>query len=156
MKISVFAALFLALAGPAFEQPATGSYVAKSIDSRPLPAEFKLATSAGSYRWLRLDQAVLRLHSGGKFTVSYRYYEQQLPVGKRPSGAKLMTETQQGSYTVQGRSIVLNPAKPKSGNRAPRTSGEVSSKGITLPYNLRDGKVVKRHLLLLVLDPTYW
>src|SRR4051812_7648525 len=156
MKFPFLAVLFLTVAPPTFAQAANGSYVAKSIDSRPLPAEFKLATTPGSYRWLRLNQAVLRLHSGGKFTVSYRYYEQQLPVGKRPAGAKLMTETQQGSYTVHGHSIMLNPAKRKTGNRPPKTAGEITSKRIVLPYNLRDGKVVKRHLLLLTLDPTYF
>lgn len=156
MRFSILIPYLFVVATAAQGQAATGSYAAKSLDSRPLPAELRLATTPGYYRWYRLDEALLRLKQKGRFTVTYRYYEQHLPVGKRPSDPKLMTDTQQGVYTLTNGAITLIPDKPKSGNRPPRTIGRLTGKGILLPYDLRDGKVVKRHYLLLVFDPSYW
>lgn len=146
------------LALPATDQlkVATGSYVAKSLDARPLPSELRLPTSPGYYRWFRLDKALLRLRPGGNFTVSYTYYEQHLPLGKKPSGAKLYSETQMGAYVVRGSSITLLPVKPKTGRKPPPTTGQITPRGIVLPYDLREGESAKRHSLLLVLDPSYW
>ena len=154
-----FTMLLWALLGVATPQPvrvATGSYVAKSLDSRPLPAELRLPTSRGYYRWFRLDNALLRLRPGGNFTVSYTYYEQHLQVGKKPSGAKLYSETQMGAYVIRGSSITLVPVKPKTGRKPPPTTGQITPRGIVLPYDLREGESAKRHSLLLVLDPSYW
>ncbi len=156
MRFSIFLFCFSVSATLARGQAAPGSYVAKSLDAKVLPAELRLATTPGYYRWYRLDEALLRLKPKGRFTVSYRYSEQHLPVGKRPSDPKLMTENQQGGYSLKDGAITLIPDKPKSGNRPPRMIGRATGKGIILPYDLRDGKAVKRHDLLLVFDPSYW
>jgi hypothetical protein len=158
MKIAFSAALLLSLtaASQLAAQIALGSYVARSLDGRPLPVELRLATTRGYYRWLRLEETVLRLQAGGRFTVFYRYREQQVEIGKRPTGAAISSDTERGIFELSGDVITLRPALPKKGKRRPPTKGRLTRGRIILPYVLRDGPKLITHSLLLERDPSYW
>ena len=49
-------------------RPIEGSYVARTLNGRALPAELRIPATAGDFRLFRLEQGVLRLSAGGRFT----------------------------------------------------------------------------------------
>src|SRR5438270_9385126 len=53
-----------------------GSYVARTLNGRGVPADLRLPATGGDFRLFRLDEGVLRLDRSGSFTLHFRYYHQ--------------------------------------------------------------------------------
>lgn len=133
-----------------------GSYVAERMDGRPLPAELRVSSTRGYSRWLKLDQAVLRLQNNGRFTISARYDEQLVRLGRNPNGGQVKSETRQGRYTVVGDRITLTPFATAS-EKFPRPySGKLQGAQMTVAIEIKEYSGPRSIVVLFRRDAAFW
>lgn len=133
-----------------------GSYVTRTLNGHPLPADLRVPAAAGAFRLFRLEQGVLRLAPAGKFTLYFRYYHQLVPLGSRPSATPVMSESETGNYSIKGNQLTLVPSRARDGRSRPTITAVVSGTQISASYVLHDGARRQRVSLVLERDPTYW
>lgn len=143
-------------AGSAPTAPKIGTYVATRFNDAALPAVTTLQASEGFRHWVKLEQAIVRLQSNGKFTASFRYYHQHIRTREKPGKSSILSRTYTGRYTTRGNTITFIPANTGSKRPLAPFPGTVDAKGIHVRYSVTDGGV--RHNLKLDLryDATYW
>ena len=104
----------------------------------------------------RLEQGVLRLSQGGRFTLHFRYHHQLVRRGARPTLTPVMSDSESGTYSLKTGRLILTPAK-KKGSRA-RSSFEATIVGneIRATYLLEDATMRQPITLVLRRDESYW
>jgi len=149
-------ALLVAHGGVAALLPIEGSYVARTLNGRSLPADLRIPATAGDFRLFRLEQAVLRLSPDGRFTLSFRYYHQLVRRGTRPIVTPVFSESETGTYAVKKDQMVLVPTKRKQAKPRPRIAATISGEEIKAAYLLQSGSSEERVTLVLRRDASYW
>jgi hypothetical protein len=140
----------------AFESNLDGSYVARTLNGRSLPAELRVPAQAGDFRLFRLEQGVLTLRTSGRFTLYFRYYHQLVRRGDRPTTTPVLAESETGTYVMQGDRILLTPKKKKGTGTRPAISATIAGEEIRATYMLNDGGSGQRVALVLRRDASYW
>ena len=154
-----FAALGLvALSGVGFTHslPIEGSYVANSLDGHPLPADLRLPAVDGDFRLFRLEQGVLRLSSGGRFTLYFRYYHQLVRRGARPTTTPVLSDSESGTYKLESGKMILTPIKKKGEKTRPSIPATITGQEITASYVFQSGGTQRRVTLTLKRDASFW
>lgn len=136
--------------------PIEGSYVARTLNGRVIPAELHLAAPAGDYRLFRLEQGVLRLSPGRRFTLYFRYYHQLVRRGTRPIVTPVLSESETGTYAVRASELVLVPARKNGARSRPTIAATISGEEIRASYLLQNGSAQERVTLMLRRDASYW
>jgi len=131
-----------------------GSYVARTMNGRALPAELRIPVTQGDVRLFRLEQGVLRLGEGGRFTLYFRYYHQLVRRGGRPVNTPVLSDSESGTYSLAGGQLLLTPAKKKGERSRPAISANISGEEIRASYLLEDTR--ERVTLVLRRDPRFW
>jgi hypothetical protein len=140
----------------AFEDNLEGSYVVRTLNGRAIPADLRVPALAGDFRLFRLEQGVLRLAPGGRFTLHFRYYHQLVRRGAGPTATPVRSDSESGTYRISGDTILLTPRK-KSGaqSRAP-LAATIGGEIIRADYIFRDAGSSQRIRLVLRRDASYW
>jgi hypothetical protein len=133
-----------------------GSYVARTLNGRALPAELRIPATAGDFRLFRLEQGVLRLSPGGRFTLHFRYYHQLVRRGTRPIATPVLSESERGTYAIRANQLMLVPAKRKSARSRPTIVATISGEEVRASYLLQNGSAQERVALVLRRDASYW
>jgi hypothetical protein len=133
-----------------------GSYVARTLNGRALPAELRLPATAGDVRLFRLEQGVLRLNGTGRFTLYFRYYHQLVPRGHRPTTTPVLSDSETGTYKVQNGEMILTPMKKKGNKSRPPITATIVGEEIRASYVLQTGTSEQKVILILRRDPSYW
>lgn len=133
----------------------TGTYVAKSLNRKALPAEERIATTEGYAHWVKVEQLILRLQPNGRFSVSIRYYHEHLHPKQRPAGSQLLDAANRGTYSVRGNEIVFSPA-PKKGRAPKLVSGELRGDQVEVKFRVREGDHWRPMTFVAVRDRSYW
>jgi hypothetical protein len=120
-----------------------------------LPAELRIPATAGDFRLFRLEQGVLRLRAGGRFTLYFRYYHQLVSRGGRPTSTPVLSDSESGTFKVEMGKMILTPAKKEGKSRAPITA-TIADEEIRATYVLQNGNSQQRVTLALRRDPSYW
>jgi hypothetical protein len=136
--------------------PLDGSYVAKTLNGRALPADLRLPATAGDFRLFRLEQAVLRLDPRGRFTLYFRYYHQLVRKGARPVATPVMSEAETGTYSLATKQLTLVPAKKKGTKARPTIQATISGEEIKAFYVLQNGSTREPVTLVLTRDASFW
>ena len=136
--------------------PIEGSYVAKTLDGRPLPADLRLTAVGGDFRLFRLEQGVLRLSSGGRFTLYFRYYHQLVRRGARPTTTPVLSDSESGTYKLEMGKLILTPMKKSGAKARPAIAATIEGQEITASYVLQSGGTQQRVMLTLERDPSFW
>ena len=151
----IFALGLLALHGGA-THGIEGSYVARTLDGRPLPAELHVQATAGNFRLFRLEQGVLRLSDDGRFTLYFRYYHQLVPRGGKPTSTPVLSDSESGTFTIHSGNLTLVPAR-KSGHKSrPSITATLAGDEIRAAYVLQSGGSQQRVTLTLRRDASFW
>jgi hypothetical protein len=136
--------------------PVDGSYVARTMNGHELPAELRVPAGAGSFRLFRLEEGVLSLKPGGRFTLHFRYYHQLVRRGAKAVRTPVLSDSESGTYEFRGGSLVLVPSKkPGAKARAPITA-TLAGEEIKASYLLTDRTLNERVTLTLRKDASYW
>jgi hypothetical protein len=136
--------------------PVDGSYVARTMNGQQLPAELRVSAGVGSFRLFRLEEGVLSLKPGGRFTLHFRYYHQLVRRGAKPVKTPVLSDSESGTYEVRAGSILLVPTKKAGAKaRAPITATLVGEE-IKASYLLADRTMNERVTLTLRRDASYW
>lgn len=133
-----------------------GSYVARTLNGRALPAELRIPATEGDFRLFRLEQGVLRLSPDGRFTLYFRYYHQLVQRGTRPVVTPVLSASETGTYTAKANQLTLVPAKKKGARPRPTIAATLSGDEIRASYLLSDGSTQERVALVLRRDASYW
>lgn len=136
--------------------PRFGSYVAVKFNDAPLPGVAILRATEGFRHWVKLEQAVVRLQSNGRFTASFRYYHQHLRTREKPVVSQILSRTYSGRYTVHGSAISFMPENTGAKRPLQPFPGIIDATGMHVRYVVADGGVRHRLKLDLRFDPTYW
>lgn len=136
--------------------PIEGSYVARTLNGRAIPAELRLPVEDGDFRLFRLEQGVLHLGGGGRFTLYFRYYHQLVRRGTRPVVTPVLSESEVGTYTVKAGRLMLVPTKKKGARSRPTIAATISGEEIRASYLLQNGSGSERVALVLRRDASYW
>jgi hypothetical protein len=133
-----------------------GSYVAKTLNGRPVPADLRLPATGGDFRLFRLEEGVLRLDPAGRFTLHFRYYHQLVRRGKKPVRTPILSDSESGTYTLQKGTLILTPAKTMGAKQRPAISAVLAGEEIRANYVLEAGTSQERITLTLRRDASYW
>jgi hypothetical protein len=133
-----------------------GSYVARTMNGRPLPADLRIPVTEGDFRLFQLEQGVLRLSSNGRFTLHFRYYHQLVRRGTRPRSTPVMSDSETGTYTSTRGWLILKPRKKKGDPPRPSITAAISGEEIRASYLLRDAVANERIALVFQRDASYW
>jgi hypothetical protein len=133
-----------------------GSYVARTMNGHALPAELRIPVDAGDIRLFRLEQGVLRLSEGGRFTLYFRYYHQLVRRGTRPTSTPVLSDSETGTYVQNKGRLLLTPAKKKGSKPRPSIQATIAGEDITASYLLQSGGSQERITLALRRDASYW
>jgi hypothetical protein len=136
--------------------PIEGSYVARTLNGRALPAELRIPATAGDFRLFRLEQGVLRLSPSGHFTLYFRYYHQLVRRGTRPIATPVLSESEAGTYTFRNNQLMMVPAKKGGTGSRPTIAATISGEEIRASYLLENGSASERVALVLRRDASYW
>jgi hypothetical protein len=136
--------------------PIEGSYVAKTMNGREIPADLRLPTTEGDFRLFRLDQAVLHLSTRGHFTLYFRYHHQLVRRGTKPVPTPVMSDSEDGTYTVQSNQLQLTPTKKKGARNRPAISATLRGNEISASYVLQNGARRERLTLVMSRDASFW
>jgi hypothetical protein len=136
--------------------PIEGSYLARTMNGRPLPTDLRIPVTDGDVRLFRLEQGVLRLSQGGRFVLYFRYYHQLVRRGTRPVQTPVMSDSETGTYTVRASQLTLTPTKKKGTKTRPAISALISGDEIRASYVLRNAGSAERVVLVLRRDASYW
>ena len=139
-----------------FPPPIEGSYVAKTLNGQPLPANLRLAATGGDFRLFRLEQGVLRLSSGGRFTLYFRYYHQLVRRGTRPTSTPVLSDSESGTYQLEMGKMILTPSKKSGSKSRPAIAATIAGQEIKASYILQSGSTQERVTLTLARDPSFW
>jgi hypothetical protein len=131
-----------------------GSYVAQTMNGRALPSDLRIPVTDGNVRLFRLEQGVLRLSEGGRFTLYFRYYHQLVRRGTRPVRTPVMADSESGAYSRSGQQLILVPTKKKGESKRPTVTAQISGDQIRASYVVPDTN--ERVTLLLQRDARYW
>jgi hypothetical protein len=126
------------------------------MNGRALPAELRLPATEGDFRLFRLEQGVLRLSGGGRFTLYFRYYHQLVPRGRRPTSTPVLSDSETGTFTIQMGRMILTPARRKEGKSRPAITATIAGDEIRASYVLQNGSSQQRVILTLRRDASYW
>jgi hypothetical protein len=137
-------------------RPIEGSYLAQTMNGQPLPADLRLAATAGDFRLFRLEQGVLRLSEGRRFTLYFRYYHQLVQRGARPQSTPVRSESESGTFEVRAGRMKLTPAKTKKGRSRPQITATIVGDEIRASYMLQNGASSQRLTLILHRDASFW
>jgi hypothetical protein len=133
-----------------------GSYVVRTLNGRSLPADLRVPVTMGDFRLYRLEQGVLTIAPGGRFTLHFRYYHQLVRRGQRPTATPVMSDSEVGTYRITRDTILFTSRRKKgSRSRAP-ISATVTGEVIKTNYLIKDGGSGQRVMLVLRRDASYW
>ena len=133
-----------------------GSYVARTMNGHALPAELRIPVDAGDIRLFRLEQGILRLSQGGRFTLYFRYYHQLVRRGTRPTSTPVLSDSETGTYVLNKGRLLLTPAKKKGSKPRPSIQATIAGEDITASYLLQSGGSQERITLAMRRDASYW
>ena len=133
-----------------------GSYVAKTLNGRPLPADLRLTAVGGDFRLFRLEQGVLRLSSGGRFTLYFRDYHQLVRRGSRPTSTPVLSDSESGTYKLEMGKLILTPMKKSGAKARPPIAATIAGKEIRASYLLQSGGTQQLVMLTLERDASFW
>lgn len=136
--------------------PLEGSYVATSLNGQKVPAMLRLPAQGGDFRLFQLEQGVLRLSSGGRFTLSFRYYHQLVHRGQRPIKTPVLSDSESGTYRFEAGKLILTPAKKPGEKARPTIPATLAGQQISAAYLLQSGGSRERITLTLQRDSTFW
>ena len=133
----------------------TGSYVAVLANGRKLPWSTQVPAVEGLVHWARLDLAVLRLNSNGRYTLSYRYAQEVVDTKEKPQMPPPRDEISVGRYSGRGRTLTFVPT-PSPGKPQRSVTAQVVGADIYLDKTVFVGERPFRVRLLFRHDPTLW
>lgn len=136
--------------------PVNGSYVVRTMNEHTLPAEIRIPTTAGDFRLFRLEQGVLTLKPGGRFTLYFRYYHQLVRRGARPTPMPVLSESETGTYRFHRDSLLLSPAGKDGARSRPSIAATLIGDEIKASYLLTDETLHRRVTLVLRRDLSFW
>lgn len=140
----------------ALHSPVEGSYVARTMNGHALPTELRVPVTAGDIRLFRLEQGVLRLSPGGRFTLYFRYYHQLVRRGARPTATSVLSDSETGTYTLHSGKLLLTPARKNGSKPRPTIPATIAGDEISASYLLQNGGSRERVTLVLRRDASYW
>ncbi|HKP15532.1 MAG TPA: hypothetical protein VJT85_05690 [Gemmatimonadaceae bacterium] len=134
---------------------ATGSYVAVLANGQKLPWSTQVPAVKGLVHWARLDLAVLRLNSNGRYTLSYRYAQEVVDTKEKPLMPPARDEISVGRYSGKGRTLTFVPT-PSPGKAQRTVTAQVVGADIYLDKTVFVGERPFRVRLLFRHDPSLW
>jgi hypothetical protein len=133
----------------------TGSYVAVLANGQKLPWTTQVPAVEGLAHWARLDLAVLRLNSNGRYTLSYRYAQEVVDTKAKPQMPPPRDEISVGRFADRGTTLTFIPT-PSPGKAERRITAKVVGADIFLDKTVFVGDRPFRVRLLFRRDPTLW
>ena len=132
-----------------------GSYVAVLANGQKLPWTTQVPAVEGLAHWARLDLAVLRLNSNGRYTLSYRYAQEVVDTRAKLQMPPARDEISDGRYSDKGRTLTFVPT-PSPGKTARTVTAQVVGADIYLDKTVFVGERPFRVRLLFRHDPSLW
>jgi hypothetical protein len=121
-----------------------------------LPAEIRLPTTGGDFRLFRLEQGVLTLEPGRRFTLYFRYYHQLVQRGARPTPTPVLSESETGTYKVEGNNLLLTPRRTERARPRIPCAATLAGDEIRAGYTLMNGTGPHQVTLVLRHDTNFW
>jgi len=133
----------------------TGSYVAVLANGQKLPWTTQVPAVKGLAHWARLDLAVLRLNSNGRYTLSYRYAQEVVDTKEKLQMPPPRDEISVGRYSGRGRTLTFVPT-PSPGKAQRTVTAQIVGADIYLDKTVFVGERPFRVRLLFRHDPSLW
>ena len=133
----------------------TGSYVAVLANGQKLPWSTQVPAVKGLVHWARLDLAVLRLNTNGRYTLSYRYAQEVVDTKQKLQMPPPRDEISVGRYSGRGRTLTFVPT-PSPGKAQRSVTAQIVGADISLDKTVFVGERPFRVRLLFRHDPSLW
>jgi hypothetical protein len=133
-----------------------GSYLARTLNGRAVPADLRIPVTSGDVRLFRLEQGLLRLSQGGRFTLYFRYYHQLVRRGARPTATPVLSDSESGTYSVNKGQLIFTPIRKKGSRARSSIAATIEGNEIKATYLLQDATMRQPITLELRRDASYW
>lgn len=162
-RILAALALLVIAASPALAQrgraaaPDTGltlgSFVASRLDGKKLPVADVATDSLGTQFLIEFAELVLTLRRNGEFRASLRYRQTLATKGQKTSHEPMQRMTVFGTWFREGQSIRFVPDPTRGGQGLRILAGTATARTISVPFDYKNGRLVRRSTALLIYDP---
>lgn len=130
--------------------------MALTLNGRAVPSELRIPVTEGDVRIFTLEQGVLRLSRGGRFTLYFRYYHQLVRRGDRPRTTPVMSDSESGTYRVNKTQLIFTPIKKKGSRARSSIAATIEGNKIKATYVLQDATIRQPITLELRRDASFW
>jgi hypothetical protein len=131
-------------------EPAVASYVSSRINAKPLPV-IDRATDPGGVRYLiEFDELILTIRANHEFRASLRYRQTLAAKGDKLGLDPIQKMTVYGTWSVVNGELRFVPDPKRGGNDLRILSGTFSGNRIDVPFDYRNGTVLRHATVVLL------
>ncbi len=134
--------------------PAIGTYVSSRLDGKRLPVKDFADDDHGTRYLIEFDELVVTLRASGEFRAALRYRQTLAPKGVLTSQEPLQRMIVYGTWSRAGRELRFVPDPRRGGEGLTILNGTFTGRTITVPFDYRNGGVMRHATVLLVFDPS--
>jgi hypothetical protein len=133
-------------------EPAVASYVSKRLNGKPLPVTDKVADSSGVQYVIEFDELILSIRPNHEFRAALRYRQTLASKGARIGEDPMQKMVVYGKWAVVGTELRFVPDPKRGGNGLRILTGTFSANEIDVPFDYRNGTVLRRASVVLIRD----
>jgi hypothetical protein len=131
-------------------EPAIANYLSWRLNNKILPVTDRASDSTGTQFLIEFDELILSIRPNHEFRASLRYRQTLASKGTRPGLDPIQKMTVYGTWAAVGNELRFVPDPRRGGNGLNILSGTFSGTRIDVPFDYRNGSLVRRATVVLV------
>lgn len=131
-------------------EPALASYVSSRLNEKPLPVKDRATDSTGTQYLIEFDELILSIRPSHEFRASLRYRQTLALKGDRLGQDPIQKMTVYGTWSAIGKELHFVPDPKRGGGGLNILNGTFAGPRIDVPFDYRNGSVVRRATVVLI------
>ena len=137
-------------AAPSLTEPAIANYVSWRLNNKILPVTDRASDSTGTQFLIEFDELILSIRPNHEFRASLRYRQTLASRGMKPGQDPIQKTTIYGAWSVKGKELRFVPDPKRGGSGLNILSGTFAGTRIDVPFDYRNGSLVRRATVVLI------
>src|ERR1017187_2892505 len=139
-----------AAATPILTEPAIANYVSWRLNDKILPVTDRASDSTGTQFLIEFDELILSIRPNHEFRASLRYRQTLASRGMKPGQDPIQKMTVYGTWAAVDKELQFVPDPRRGGSGLDILAGTFALTRIDVPFDYRNGSVVRRANVVLI------
>ena len=135
---------------PPRAEPAIANYVSWRLNNKILPVTDRASDSTGTQFLIEFDELILSIRPNHEFRASLRYRQTLASRGMKPGQDPIRKMTVYGTWAAVGKELRFVPDPRRGGSGLDILAGTFALTRIDVPFDYRNGSVVRRANVVLI------